>query len=321
MSKYPRSPETCLEAMIKWRRENTTNKQRTLDFYSETVKAAFNILEATECHMMPFASKRGKEEHKYGMIVQEDILKILAFMIEEDYAIATQQGYIRALDHYCRHYKNTAINDMNIEWPEDDRPKVDWLEEGQLAELFACPMNPRQELAVNFMGRMGLRRVECIRMKLKDLSPRYAMIRGKGHLGGKMRNVPIKPKVQVAIDRYMKYREKIIEIARAAKPDVEVPEEVFIYWNQGKLLPYEEDGWGFDKAVIVPLRKKLGFPFFESHITKNIRPPVVEGRSKTGDDRGHPRPQLDGGHDQVSRDQDGRHGRCNGSDRLTAIGE
>lgn len=64
-----------------------------------------------------------------------------------------------------------------------------------------------------------------------------------------------------------------------------------ITWEH--LGPYEEDGWGFDKAVIVPLRKKLGFPFFESHSPQDLRQDAVGGRSGHRDHCNDPWPQLD----------------------------
>jgi len=315
MSKYPKTPETCLQAMIEWRQLNTTNKQRTLDFYSETLSAVFRIMDSIECHMIPYQT-RTETTHRTGTIDESDIKKIIAYMQKADLAIATQKGYIRALRVYCEHYGNDVVRRMHIQWPEDTRPKVDWLTTDQMRTLMEFPGNPSQQLAIQLMGRMGLRRVECIRIKMKDLQPTYITVRGKGRLSGKLRNVPLRSGMDQVLERYMAYRNELVLKARVKDPDVEVPDELFINWNQGLLRPYEEDGWGFDKAVIVPLRKELGFPFFEPYVTANIRPDAMGGRSRSADDRDDPRPQFDGNDHQISWDPHGRYGDRNGKNAI-----
>jgi len=307
--------------MLEWRKKHTTNKKRTIDFYRETVSAVFRIMEATDCHMMPYRIQK-VTDNKLGMIDESDVKKIIEYMEKTDKAIATQKGYIRALNVYCRHYGNNVIKRMDIRWPEDTRPKVDWLTTDQMRALIQYPMNPLQELAVNLMGRMGLRRVECIRMKLKDIMSGYVVVRGKGRMSGKLRNVPLRNNMGPILERYMKYREEIIATARMKIPDICVPEEVFINWNQGLLRPYDEDGWGFDKAVIVPLRKSLGFPFFKSYITPDVRKNAVGCRCRSADYCNDPWAQLNGSYDQISRHTHGRYGICHVPDAvLSAVGE
>ena len=308
MPKNPVTPEGCLSAMLEHRRTMTMNKERTIDFYRETLQALFKIMVKTGCHMMPYKIKRGETEARYGVIDETDVKKILTYMDAEDYAIATRKGYVRALDHYCRHFENRVVADMKIYWPEDTRPNVDWLDMDQMRRLLEHPMNPMQELAVSLMGRMGLRRVECIRIRLKDISPTHISVRGKGPITGKMRNVPLRDGMQQMIDRYMRHREGLVAKARAKDPRTEVPDELFLSYNQGILRPYEEDGWGFDKAVIVPLRKELGFPFLEPYSEADVRACVMELRGGPRDHREDPRPHLDRDDDQVPRHRDGRHG-------------
>ena len=315
MGRLPSTPEGCLDAMLEWREKHTSNVARTIDFYRETVGAVFRIMRLTECRMLPYKTTTGD-----GPIDEDDIRKILNYMEDVDLAIATRIGYIRAIATYCNYYKNDVVDRMNIQWPEDTRPNADWLTQEQMWRLLEYPMNPLQRLAVQFMGRMGLRRIECIRMKIKDIQAKFVTVRGKGHMSGKLRNVPLREGMGKIIEAYMKYRDGLIAEARSKDPAVEVPEEVFINWNQGLLRPYEEDGWGFDKAVVVPLRKKLGFPLFEPYLKKNIREDAVEGRRRSADNSDHSRTQFDRDDDQIFGYPHGRHGVCYGEDAVLITG-
>lgn len=310
----PRTPEGCLQAMLEFRATKTTNEERTIDFYRETVQAVFGHMEACGCHMMPVKIKRGETEHKYGLIVEEDVVKLLKYLEENDKTVSTRRGYTRALNQYCLFFGNTVINDMRLAWPEDTRPNVDWLSMVEYKTLLEHPMNPIQSAGINLMGRMGLRRVECVRLRIKDIESGRIVVRGKGHMGGKIRLVPFHRDFEPILNRYLAHRKTIIDRAKEKNPDVEIPEELFINYTNGILRPYEEDGWGWDKAVIVPLREELGFPLLESHIEKNIRKNPMARRCADSDDSEDIGAFLDRSDDQIPRHRHGRYAFCHGED-------
>lgn len=250
MSCYPQSFDVALAKMIQDMKDKRPYALSTLEFYDSTCKAVYSIMIEAHCETMPWK------------LTEPDIKKILAYLDDNRYAIVTRKGYLHCLSTLCKFYDNRVIDSMRITWPYDNRPNVDWLDEDQIHKLLAIPKTPIQEFSIHCMLQLGMRRIEVLRLRIKDLHDKYITAWGKGPQGGKPRDIPYHPQTEAVLGRFLRYREGLIAEAKKRRPATTVvPDQVVLWYKAGVLSPYDEDGYGLDKVVIIPLRKKLGFHF------------------------------------------------------------
>jgi len=250
VTKYPQSPGACVAKMAHYMRTETTLSPRSIQFYSETAHAVIEILNRIKAESLPYK------------ITEKDIRLLLDEMEDMGLARNTQKGYIAALRRITEFYDNNAIKRMNLRWPADSRPNADWLTLDQAKRLLALKKTPLQELGVHLELCLGLRRIEILRMKTEDIHDSYITVRGKGQMGGKLRNVPYHRDTINVLTAFNRYRQDLIEAARSRRPaSTAVPEEYVIRLEGSVLRTYDPDGWGWDKTVIVPMREALGFQF------------------------------------------------------------
>jgi integrase len=76
-----------------------------------------------------------------------------------------------------------------------------WLTKSQLMELF-CAAPPRARLIVALEGFNGLRRIEVLRLRVKDVNLKEGLldVHGKGRQGGKWRRIPMNNLVQAELN-------------------------------------------------------------------------------------------------------------------------
>ena len=115
MSRWPQSPETSMAKMVDDLRKHSALGERTITFYAETTQAVLRIMEAEGLHTMP------------REITADDVWALLDAMAARRLAVATRKGYISSLKKFCSHFGNDILDTIDIRWPQDRRPKVDWL--------------------------------------------------------------------------------------------------------------------------------------------------------------------------------------------------
>lgn len=169
-----------------------------------------------------------------------------------------------ALRTWTKWYGNDVLEKMEIRWPQDMRPNVDWITEEQARRLLEIPKTPVQELMVHCELCLGMRRVEVLRLKVDSFRGSFVEIIGKGAMGGKPRCMPYHRDTSRILNRYMAYRNALVDLARSRRCDVNVPDSLLIYARGSKLYEYGAKGSGLD-AMIVPLGKAIGVSF--SHHT------------------------------------------------------
>lgn len=251
MSKYPQTAQSCLENFRTYFETNSSLSPRTIEFYYEQQHAIIEILGANKRETLPYK------------ISEADIRWLVYdYFDRASFAINTRKNYLASLRVLTEFYQNFVIDDMHIRWPHDDRPKVDWITQDQAMQLLAHPKTPMQELAVNLELCLGFRKCEILRLKQNQIHNGYIEILGKGSMGGKWRNMPFHRDTAAVLQRYNQYRRELVAEARKRRPTVKVPDELVIRKDQsGHLLPFDADGWGWDKKIIIPLRNELGFHF------------------------------------------------------------
>ena len=251
MGRYPISSDACIKSFTSHLETETALSPRTIKFYAETQHAVMNVLEEGERPTLPYS-------------ISEPDIRWLLFdeFPRRNFSFHTQKGYIFALNQIMRYYDNNAIGKMHIRWPNSDSPNVDWLTFEQSEQLLLHPMDSLQALAVHFELCLGLRRGECLSMKLSQIEANHIRVLGKGRGGGKWRPVPFHRQTAGLIDDYLADRAAVVKIARKRRPSTQEPEELFIA-NQlgGRIGAFSSEGWGWDRRIIIPLREALGFHF------------------------------------------------------------
>lgn len=164
--------------------------------------------------------KRYLEETNLYDISPEDVRHIHNMMVADGLAVSTQKSYMFALFAMLRRINNPSYN-TRIVYQADIRPRVDWLTPDQArAVLDHADLSNIQRLAVVLALCMGLRRVEIVRLSLKDinLEHEYITVTGKGRAGGKLRLVPFHERFKPALDEWLKDRAQIAVKARNDPP-------------------------------------------------------------------------------------------------------
>ncbi len=189
-----------------------------------------------------------------------DVRDIALQMASEGLAVSTQKSYIFALKSMLKFVKNPA-HTTRIVFQADTRPKVDWLSVDQAhALLQADCLSSAEYLAVVLALCMGLRRVEIVRLRMRDIcvSEKYITVIGKGPRGGKLRLVPFHPRFIPALESYLKTRARYVSMGRNTPPD-----NVFIWYSRQDHRTCEYNavkGSGMD-GLIRRASRKMGFHF------------------------------------------------------------
>ena len=111
------------------------------------------------------------------------------------YAPKTRSQYLQSLRHLLRFVGSPLAEDGHL-WSLDARPvRRRWLLKEQLWALWGACRDDLDRLVVAAGGFNGLRRVEILRLRVRDLdltlpNPRMSVL-GKGRHGGKPRELPV----------------------------------------------------------------------------------------------------------------------------------
>lgn len=241
--------------IAKWKRILADERlaPRTISFYTETIRAVLSIMD-----------RLGLTTHPMK-ISNEDVMILMDHLSEENYAIQTRKGYLSALRKYCLAYDNPSVKDwQRIRFPHDDRPHADWLTTSQAHLLLTEEKTSIQTVVIHLELCLGLRHVEVIRLRTKDIHYETETIdvRGKGSEGGKPRRIPFTRGTKTALGIWEDERTRLCQLCEARHPTTFEDPEAFIVWEKaGVLSAYSEQGYGLDKVVTIPLSKKLGFHF------------------------------------------------------------
>jgi integrase/recombinase XerD len=200
--------------------------ERTIHDYRWVIEDATKRLEAAGFDALPL--KVGREE--------------INFLREEGWASlnpSVRRRQLGVLGTYLEWCGNPIVRKMRIGWPQDERVNVDWLEPWQAVAVLEAAEGISR-IVVHLELCMGLRRIEVLRLRVRDVQMGQVQVHGKGRMGGKWRTVPFHRETIAALAYYTQLREREISKARAKDPAVAVPEQMLIYEKGGKLHPYKK---------------------------------------------------------------------------------
>ena len=254
MSKNVRTPESCIREFINAKFKGS--KPYTRDKCIWSLNRTKRILEQGGFDASPYK-------------INADAI---VYLIDEYHARGKLDTYLKSeisyLDRYLTFYKNTVIKDMGVQFSQDMRVNVHWLDEEQYKKLINAAKTPLQDIVIHLELCMGLRNAECCRLTLDDIFDKgtkpYLNVRGKGRGTGKYRTVRFHRDTKAVLSRWLDERAKIVRIATQNDPHWRDPGYLLL-WCHYKFRPqagyYKEHSGGLDDAVLDPLRKQLGFHF------------------------------------------------------------
>lgn len=246
MSRYPQTPETCIEKFVADISKELLTK-KSVSTYAATVKIVVNDLVEGHYNALPYK-------------VNEDAVKWLLSVKWVNLTISTRKGYRATLSKFCEHFGNNVVRRVKVRFPHDMRPNIRRLSNEQARSLWEHKMTPLQRLVIMLELYMGLRRAEVLRLTVSSINKGSVTVSGKGGIGGKPRIVPFhKENTAACIAEYMEYRSALIEHIRKRRPTAPDPGQLIIYRRGNYVYPYTEDG--LDRAVSEKLSKEIGFKF------------------------------------------------------------
>lgn len=190
--------------------------------------------------------------------IDESAMRELVAQMRQEFAVSTQRGYMNALRYMCNLNKNTIFDRFKVRYQTDTRPNVDWLSYEDAQTLLNVWKSPMDEMIIILELLHGLRRVEVIRLRLKDIhfDRGYIDVRGKGKLGGKLRSVPMHPDFKHTYDRWMSERAEL-----SSGIDDRMDDHVLVYRKGDALFRYEEMKGGAIDNHLRELSVRTGIPF------------------------------------------------------------
>lgn len=245
------TPEHCIEKYI---RENKKGyKDETYDQYRTVLTKISRDLE-----------NNGFDPSPYHVTLEA--AQFLFYEHWKDLEVSTKKWMTHIFSRYLRHFKNTVFAEMNICWPQDMRPNVDWLTDAEQYKLLNAELSVKEKAIIHFELNMGLRVAEVCHLKLENINYRLRTVEvlGKGHGEGKWRSVPFSSDTEEILDAWMKERQEIVNRVTAYNPSWQDPGNVFIwchYKNKPQAGAYSDRGHSIDRGIIHVVRDRLGLTF------------------------------------------------------------
>ncbi|MDR0778624.1 MAG: site-specific integrase [Methanomassiliicoccaceae archaeon] len=258
MSKLPETAERCVELWIKYHEDHETLPKSIGRYQGDSLRA-IRIFRFFEKQDLPYKWE------------EDDLIWIKKYWLSDHVkpdgkkskplAISTVKGYIDVISLLAAHYGNNVGKMSKIKYGQDERPNVDWLEFGDIVKLLNHPMDPLQRAAIHCMANLAMRRIECIRLKLRMINfvIRTVEVDGKGH---KRRILPFHrnsdPIFMEWLEDREKLREKAMAFARKHHRKFVDCDSFFVFRRGPGIFAYSEKGNGFDKQVKDKLTKETG---------------------------------------------------------------
>lgn len=262
MARYPTTAEGCIDTWLQAHVKKGT-LPKTRKGYLQTANLVIKTFREL---------KRSDLPYKW---TDDDLRTIRKYWVDKDLAVKSQKGYDFVVCSIAAFYKNDVGKRNPIRWPHDTRPNVKWLNLQQARDLikFITDENKAsalEALCIYFMLGMGLRRVEVIRLRVQDIHANdpipHVTVDGKGH---KPRNVPFARDTVYFLERWLRRRAELVDIARrkARRKNGRFVDcdKLIIYEKGGRLSGYSElHPNGFDDATTTAVGIRFGL-IFDNH--------------------------------------------------------
>lgn len=119
--------------------------------------------------------------------------------------------------------------------------RVRWLDRATMESLIRTVRNDPTLSRIVVLGLgQGLRRIEWKRLRVGDvdMAGGRILVRGKGRSVPKLVWMPAHPALPPTWRRFLAKRQRLIANGLRRHPEAVVPEEAFVHWWRGRLVPY-----------------------------------------------------------------------------------
>lgn len=252
---YSTTLSGCIEQFSEYlESEPALYSPSTVVYYTTHADLALTIIQAFDSDILPYT------------VCKSHIQYLVSEIVARGYSVKYCKHLITGLKKICKFYRNKIFDNITFRWSVDARPTANWLTESQAAQLLSLNLSPLQEVLLHLELCMGLRRSEVGRLKVSDIHNGYIDVRGKGSMGGKFRRIPFHHDTRRVLDRFLQYRQWLIDTHFARWGECSIPDQLLIWSNDGRgLFQYSiESGSGLD-GILAGISKLVYFNF--SHHT------------------------------------------------------
>ncbi len=251
MPKNVSTPESCIFKYCKEARKSS--KVETYQQYETVLLKITNDLKNAGFDPSPYK-------------INEQAVRFLLEIQWKDGEVSTRKWNTHVLSRYIKHFNNFTIRDMDIRWPQDMRPNVDWLTDDEQYKLLITPKTLLEKIVIYLELNLGLRIAEVCNLKIENINFRIGLIEilGKGHGEGKWRSVPFNNDFKPIFDDWIDERNRMVKRVKSHKPNWVDPGNLLIwchYVSKPEAGPYSERGHSLDRGVIHIVRDRLGLQF------------------------------------------------------------
>lgn len=245
------TPGRCIDKYI--RENKKSSKTETYNQYRTVLNKMARDLEAAGFDPLPY-------------YVTEKAVRYLLNEVWKDLEVSTRKWHTHIFSRYLRFFGNNVVVNMDIRWPQDMRPNVDWLTDAEQYKLLNANLTIKEMAAIHFELNMGLRVAEVCNLKLDCINYRMRAVEvlGKGHGEGKWRSVPFSEETEEILGKWLKERQEIVDRVTAYNLSWVDPGNVFL-WCHYKNIPqagaYSDRGHSIDRGIIHVVRDRLGLTF------------------------------------------------------------
>lgn len=145
----------------------------------------------------------------------------------EDMSFSHQRTTASILRTYLVAFGNPSMLRMKLRFRGYGRTRVDWLTPEEIEQIFRTPMMPQQMLLIGAGLLQGLRRVETLRLSVRDaqeaLRTQILRVRGKGL---KERGIPLHADFAMVLSSFLAWRDssnendKLLPVARTTSEKI-----------------------------------------------------------------------------------------------------
>ena len=144
-------------------------------------------------------------ERGIGTVSKVDSETALSFLNKyTSYSASYQAKHWVVVRRFLAEYENPALIRVRPRIHGTARTRVDWLTMEECESVFHTPMTPKESLLIGAGLLQGLRRIETLRMTVKDAKDalRTSILRVRGK-GGKERAIPLQDEFCVILRAYL----------------------------------------------------------------------------------------------------------------------
>ena len=188
-------------------------------------------------------------------------------------SLNTQKDYDNIIAALAAHFGNDVGERNKLTYPEDEGPNTEWLTLEEVRTIKKMWKTPLEDVAFSLAFDTGLRKGECLNLKINDIvfddGCQYIIVHGKGR---KIRRVPFGNDTPRALDRWLKHRKELwaaaCEVAEKYGRKPIDNGKLIVFQRGSKLGSYSElHPQGYDNMTFISMSERAGL-YVRAHMCR-----------------------------------------------------